>query len=61
MDISCQNYMKKIIKITDSNENIKLLHVKAHTNNKDYFSLGNNMADKFAEEGCIKCFNLLDI
>jgi len=43
--------IQKIVPILENHPNIQLLHVKAHTNNKDFLSIGNNFADKFAEEG----------
>ena len=48
--------VKKAFLLFHNKNNIKLIHVKAHTNNKDELSLGNLEADRLAGES-INIFN----
>ena len=50
------DYIKPISDIIKKNKNINLHHVKSHTNNKDFISLGNHEADKLAVKGAKKNF-----
>ena len=47
-NIPNKELVKEIYIICSSNKNIKIKHVKAHTNKKDENSIGNKMADKLA-------------
>ena len=42
--------VREVFTLFYKNKNIKLIHVKAHTNNKDELSLGNAEADRLASE-----------
>ena len=48
--------VKKAFLLFHNKNNIKLIHVRAHTNNKDELSLGNSEADRLAGES-INVFN----
>ena len=50
------DYIKPISDIIKKNKNVNLHHVKSHTNNKDFISLGNHEADKLAVKGAKKNF-----
>ena len=43
-----------ICMLSDNNIDIKFIHVKAHTDNSDYASLGNKMADELANKGSLE-------
>lgn len=47
-NISNKELVKKIFNIFNNNKNIKIKHIKAHTNNDDEDSIGNSFADKLA-------------
>ena len=50
-----QDIIKPIIKFLKKNKDkIKFKHVRSHTGKQDYESLGNDMADKLANEGAMK-------
>ena len=47
-NIPNKELVKKIYTIYKNNDNLKLQHIKAHTNKKDIHSIGNATADKLA-------------
>ena len=49
-DVPNIDLIKKLLEIKN-NYNIVLLKIRAHTNKKDIHSIGNNIADKLANEG----------
>ena len=50
-----QDIIKPIIKFLKKNKDkIKFKHVRSHTGKQDYESLGNEMADKLANEGAMR-------
>ena len=53
-EIPNKNLVKKIYNLLKTYKNIKLIHVKAHTQNKDIHSINNNKADNLAKNGSRK-------
>ena len=47
-DIPNKDLVKTAYEMYKDKQNIKFIHIKAHTNNKDIHSFGNNHADKLA-------------
>jgi hypothetical protein len=50
MDIPNKELVKMVYEIYKENPNIQFIHVKAHTNNNDIHSIGNENADKLANQ-----------
>lgn len=48
------DYIIPISKILENNKNISIKHIRSHTGNKDYLSIGNSEADKLAVQGAKK-------
>lgn len=57
VDIPNKELVKKAYEIYKNKPNIKFQHIKAHTNNNDIHSIGNENADKLANMaiGCENC------
>ena len=49
-DLISWEMVKKIYNLFKKNKNIKLFHIKAHTDKQDVHSLGNEQADRLATE-----------
>jgi len=48
MDIPNKELVKKIYELYKNTSNVQFIHIKAHTNNTDIHSIGNDNADKLA-------------
>ena len=49
-DIPNKELVKKIYKLYGNNPNVQFKHVRAHTSNSDIHSVGNDHADRLANE-----------
>jgi ribonuclease HI len=60
VDIPNKELVKKVYEMYKDKPNIQFIHIKAHTNNTDNHSIGNDYADKFANQAIKSCNNNYD-